>query len=136
MKGSCLCGAVAYEITLPLKLFQYCHCSKCRKVTGSVHASNAFVGGDQFRWLSGEDQVKSFKHPSSKYFTNAFCQQCGSRMPYQVPGHTNMVVPGGSFDDSPEMTPVQNIYWASRAQWCVSVEELPKFDELPPRKKA
>ena len=43
MKGSCLCGGVVYEIDPPFKIFQYCHCSRCRKFTGSAHAANLFV---------------------------------------------------------------------------------------------
>src|SRR6202034_265236 len=40
VKGSCLCGAVKYEVTGEPKRFYHCHCSRCRKVTGTGHASN------------------------------------------------------------------------------------------------
>jgi hypothetical protein len=53
-KGSCLCGSVHYEFTGNMGIFQYCHCSRCRKVTGSAHAANLFVAPEQFHWVQGE----------------------------------------------------------------------------------
>ena len=59
-KGSCLCGEVEFEVTGNMGIFQYCHCSRCRKFTGSAHASNLFVSPDQFNWLKGEQSVVNF----------------------------------------------------------------------------
>ena len=67
MKGSCLCGSVKYEIEPPFKIFQYCHCSRCRKFTGSVHSANLFVPLPQFKWLAGEEQVGKYDHKEAKY---------------------------------------------------------------------
>ena len=43
IEGKCLCGNVRYRITGPILNFQYCHCSRCRKFTGSAHAANVFT---------------------------------------------------------------------------------------------
>jgi hypothetical protein len=43
LKGSCLCGVVKYEVTGEPSRFYHCHCSRCRKVTGTGHASNMFL---------------------------------------------------------------------------------------------
>ena len=43
LSGSCLCGAVRYEATGEPKRFVHCHCSRCRKATGTGHASNLFL---------------------------------------------------------------------------------------------
>ncbi len=66
MKGSCVCGKVTYEITPPFKTFQYCHCSRCRKFTGSAQASNLFVPPSQFQWLQGNEHVGRYEHPDAK----------------------------------------------------------------------
>lgn len=134
MKGSCLCGSVTYEIEPPFKIFQYCHCQRCRKFTGSAHASNIFVPPERFRWLTGEQLVGRFELPESKYFSTCFCKNCGSSMPWHVKGGKNVVIPAGTLDEDPGIHPQQNIFWDSRACWYVESHELPKFSELPPRK--
>ena len=55
--GSCLCKKVRYAIEGNLGIFQYCHCSRCRKFTGSAFSANLMVSPAKFRWLKGEEFV-------------------------------------------------------------------------------
>lgn len=135
MKGSCLCGQVHYEAEAPFKVFQYCHCSRCRKLTGSVHSANLFVPPAQFRWVKGAELVGRYQLPGAKYFSTAFCKNCGSTLPWQTNDGSNMVITAGTLDEDPGIKPQQNIFWGSRSPWCVETSELPKHEELPPRKK-
>lgn len=134
MKGSCLCGEVHYEIDPPFRMFQYCHCERCRKFTGSAHASNIFVAPEQFRWTQGEESVGRFELADTKYFATCFCKRCGSSLPWKVQNVDNIVVPAGTLDDDPIDRPRHNIYWESRACWYSETHDLPKYEELPPRK--
>jgi hypothetical protein len=134
MKGSCLCGSVVYEIEPPFSVFQYCHCSRCRKFTGSAHAANLFVPPTQFKWINGADQVGKYAVPEAKYFATAFCKHCGSSLPWETQGGKTMVIPTGTLDEDPGIRPQQNIFWASHADWLSESSELPKYDERPPRK--
>lgn len=131
MKGSCLCKKVVYEIMPPFKIFQYCHCSRCRKFTGSTQAANLFVPPSQFQWLQGEEQVGRFEHSDAKYFATCFCKNCGSSLPWAVKGGKNVVVPAGTLDDEPGIYPQQNIFWGSKPEWVKSPDELPKHQSLP-----
>ncbi len=63
LKGRCLCGAVNYEVAGEAKRFYYCHCSRCRKATGTGHASNLFLQPATLKWLSGEEHIRAFKVP-------------------------------------------------------------------------
>ena len=135
MKGCCLCGQVKYEIGSPLKIFQFCHCSRCQKFTGSMHSANIFVPPEQFRWIAGEDLVGRYELPDSKYLTTSFCKSCGSSLPATIKGGSNVIVPAGTLDDDPVIRPQRSVFWGSRASWCVETGDLPKHDELPPRKK-
>ena len=76
IKGSCLCGDVTYKFTGPIKVFQYCHCTRCQKITGSAHAANIIIDPKQFEWLTGEEQVGRFELPEAKYFASSFCKKC------------------------------------------------------------
>ena len=132
-KGSCLCGEVEYEVTGNMGIFQYCHCSRCRKFTGSAHASNLFVSPDQFNWLKGEQSVVNFLPEETKYFATAFCKTCGSSLPWKSKGSAVIIVPAGTLDKSPGIEPIQNIFFDSRAEWYKPSSALPEHAELPVR---
>lgn len=134
-RGSCFCGAVNYEISGNLGIFQYCHCSRCRKFTGSAHAANIFVAPEQFRWLLGEEQVATFVPEDTRHFSTAFCKRCGSSMPWRSKQGKGVIIPAGSLDSHPGIEPKQNVFYASRAPWYRPASELPKNDELPPRSR-
>lgn len=127
--GSCLCGAVKFEITPPSLMFKYCHCSRCRKTTGTAHAANLFIPAVQFKWLSGESQLRHFDLPGAKRFAVNFCQQCGTRMPHKVTGTENMLIPAGVLDAVPDLQPDSSIFWGSKAGWFVETAALPKHEE-------
>lgn len=133
-RGSCLCQAITYQFHGPEYIFQYCHCSRCRKFTGSAFASNILVDPKQFEWLGGEDLVGQFDHPEAKHFATCFCKQCGSSLPWLSQSGTAMIIPAGTLDEDPGIKPTQNIFWKDRAPWCASVDALPQYDELQPRK--
>jgi len=130
-KGSCLCRQVKYEITGNLGIFQYCHCSRCRKFTGSAFASNILIAKEHFKWVSGESLVKKFEPSETKHFATAFCGNCGSSLPWLGKTKKAIVIPAGTLDTDPEIRPMQNIFWASRALWCKETNELIKHDKLP-----
>ena len=60
VRGSCLCGAVSYEITTPFERAGYCHCARCRKLTGGLAGLNGRVPAGGLRLLSGGDALGSY----------------------------------------------------------------------------
>ena len=132
--GSCLCGEVAYQFTGPVKVFQYCHCTRCQKFTGSAHASNIIIDPDNFEWTRGEEFVSRYEIPDAKYFATCFCKNCGSNLPWKTKAGTALIVPAGTLDEDPEVRPKHNIYYSDRAPWYIDVDSLVKYDELPVKK--
>jgi hypothetical protein len=130
--GSCLCGGVRYEVSGEAERFYHCHCQRCRKLTGSGHASNLFITPQTaIVWLQGEELLARYKVPEAERFYNCFCQHCGGPMPRVVPELDGILIPAGSLD-SPSPLPAQaRIFWDSRAQWSCS-DDLPVFSEYPP----
>ena len=57
MRGSCLCGAVAWEATSPLEALHHCHCSRCRKHHGAPFSTFGQFKRDCFRFTRGEDRI-------------------------------------------------------------------------------
>ena len=128
LSGSCLCGAVRYTATGEAQRFYHCHCSRCRKVSGTGHASNLFLQGT-LSWESGEDMLKIYKLPEAERFANTFCQNCGSRMPRFFEKAGMVFIPAGSLDDEPDLGPQARIFGGSRAGWSCDSSALPVFDE-------
>lgn len=128
VSGSCLCRAIAYEVDLPFDNFVNCHCSRCRKATGSSHAANAVVRPDSFRWTRGAADLVRFDLPQARSFATAFCRTCGSQLPHLTRSGREVIIPAGSFDDDPGVTPSMNVNWGSRAPWAVALSPLPTSD--------
>ncbi len=129
--GSCLCGKVSYQFSNDAMVFQYCHCSRCKKITGSAHASNMFVKPENFKWVHGDEFLRRYELPTAKYFSTSFCVNCGSSMPWLSRSGKAVIVPAGSLDDDPQIKPNQNIYYHDKASWYVSVDDLKKYDQSP-----
>ena len=134
LKGSCLCGEVTYEALPPFITFQYCHCSRCRKVTGSAHASNILMPPQQFRWTQGGHKVIRYVPTEAKHFATSFCQTCGSNLPWLAQTGKAMVIPAGTLDHIPEtisLTPERNLFWESRALWYQEPHHSSAYPTLP-----
>lgn len=131
VKGSCLCGSVTFEIRPPYSGFRYCQCSRCRKASGSAHASNLFVPHEQLAWLTGEESIRRFDLPGAQRFAVWFCGHCGSRVPHRVRGRDDFLVPAGLLDADPAARPQNTIFCASGAPWYVEPSGMPRFPEFP-----
>jgi hypothetical protein len=94
-RGSCLCGEVAFEVEGPFDHFLNCHCSRCRKATGTAHSCEVIVKASAFRWLRGEASVARFDLPQARSFATAVCKVCGSPMPPQTGMFTGRRGPTG-----------------------------------------
>ena len=129
LTGSCLCGKVGFEVTgSPLK-FLYCHCRSCQKSTGSVHAANLAFPGGSVRWTRGEELIERFVDTiENPGFPRCFCRSCGSPVPKLSRNGQFWVVPSGSLDADPGMRPQANIFWAERAPWFVSADQIAKHE--------
>jgi len=126
--GSCLSGAVAYEVRGPFTRFLQCHCSRCRKASGSSQATNAIVPPDAFRWTRGEAEVMRFDLPQAASFASAFCRRCGSPLPHLTRSGRAVIVPAGTFDTDPGEGPSRHVHWSSRAPWTDTPGDLPTLD--------
>ena len=129
--GGCLCRSVRYEISGNSKSFFHCHCRRCRKATGTGHASNLIVIPDQAKWVEGEDLLDGYAVPDAKRFRTVFCRNCGSPLPRIAPDMSIAVIPAGSLDSQPDIGPTDRIFWGSREDWSCETGDIPHWDEYP-----
>lgn len=131
ISGSCLCGEVRYRVRGPWIRFVHCHCSRCRKATGGAHATNLFAPPDNLRWLSGESSVIRYDLPTASSFATAFCRSCGAPLPHVTRSGSAWVLPAGSLDEEPSLSPQGRIFWHSRASWSCAGDDLPRYEGYP-----
>lgn len=131
LSGSCLCGAVAYEISGEAGQFWHCHCRRCRKATGTGHATNLIMKPDAASWTAGEELLTSYKVPEAKRFGTTFCSVCGTLMPRFSLEAGFAVVPAGTLDVDPGIKPNGRIFQGSKATWSCEDNELPCHDTYP-----
>jgi len=125
VSGSCLCTSVGYEVRLPFAKFVNCHCSRCRKASGSAYAANAYVAPESFRWTRGESLVVRYDFPQARSFSTSFCGKCGSPVPHLTRSGREVIVPAGSLNEEPGVRPSANVHWTSRPRWSLTSSELP-----------
>ncbi|MEM7120077.1 MAG: GFA family protein [Pseudomonadota bacterium] len=123
--GSCLCGAVRWQIDGALNDMSHCHCSMCRKAHGAPFATYASGASDEFRWTSGEEMLTHYE--SSPGFIRSFCRRCGSVVPDPADGG-QVFVPVGNVDDDPGIRPTSHIFVETKAPWHVIADALDRHD--------
>ena len=131
LSGSCLCGTVHYRVSGPWLRFVHCHCSRCRKATGSAHATNLFAHADNFQWTEGESEVHRYEPPTAARFSTSFCNKCGGRVPSVSRDAKTVNIPAGSLDEAPDIQPQARIFWGSRAPWSCDGDALARFEGAP-----
>jgi len=130
-KGSCLCGAVKYEVRGELgPAVYYCHCTRCRKSNGSAFASNAAVTANDFVIVQGQESLKSFSTAEGVH--RMFCSHCGSPIVSRRDGLPDVVrIRLGTLDTPLRSGPRAHIFVASRADWFEIHDQLPQYPERP-----
>ena len=132
MRGSCMCGGLRFVLAGAPLAARHCHCLRCRRARGALHASNLVVRQRDLRFTAGADLVRRYRLPEAKFFAQAFCERCGSAAP-NVDGERGIaVVPMGALDDAPAMLPQEHIWVASKATWYEIPGALPQYAEGPP----
>ncbi len=117
LQGSRLCRSVRYEMRPPFLRFNHCYCSRCRKATGAVRATNLAVPISQFRWTTGEELISRYDLPEARSFATAICTRCNCPVPHASRNSEQMIVPSGTLDTDPGSKPTVHRNWGSRVSW-------------------
>nr|WP_295894016.1 GFA family protein [uncultured Vibrio sp.] len=114
-----------------LPLIYQCHCSLCRKVSGSSSNSALIVQVSNFKWCTGEAKIRSFCTNSG--FKSEFCSQCGSPVPNISSNGDSYWVPAGLLSEPVDTNIAAHVYVSSHANWDVGFKKdgIPQFETMP-----
>ena len=106
MNGSCLCRAVRYEVSGPLRDIIACHCNQCRKATG--HFSAATAVRPEHLQVTDDGALRWFR--SSGDAERGFCQRCGSTLFWRPDSGDRISIYAGSIDSEHDLQIAAHIF--------------------------
>jgi hypothetical protein len=126
LAGKCFCGAVHYAVADAFQYAMNCHCSNCRRTTGSAFKPFAGIARDKLRLTQGADSLMIFGDDTGH---NAHCKVCGSLLYSVVRDGAYVHVAMGTLVDDPAVRPTAHIFVGSKAPWFTVTDDLPQYDE-------
>jgi hypothetical protein len=129
LQGSCLCGAVRFEVSEPFEIVTQCHCTNCKKLSGGAGTINGRVPTEAVRVLEGEELLRTYQPAEGT--SKTFCSSCGSNVfgggwPTSPKTSVRLSTLDGPFDRKPE----QHIFVRSVAAWETLPDDgTPRYDE-------
>jgi hypothetical protein len=121
-KGSCLCGAVRFEVTGTLRPPVACHCSQCRRQSGHYWASTEVArsaltlhGADNLTWFRSSEKVR-----------RGFCGTCGSFLFWDPIHEDTISVAMGAFESPTGTRLERHIFVADKGDYYEIADGLPQ----------
>ncbi len=128
LTGQCTCGAVHYEVDGPFAYALNCHCSECRRRTGSAFKPFAGIARDKLRVTQGEAALSILGTAENNH---TGCARCGTLLFSVVQDGARVHVTLGTIEGDPGIRPRAHIFVGSKAPWFEITDGLPQFVEFP-----
>ena len=124
--GSCLCGAVRFELRPPTLFCGHCHCTMCQRAHGAGFVTWTAVPRERFAVVAGEDVL--VRHASSDHGTRSFCGRCGSSLLCESTHHPDQVdVVLANLEAPIDREPQVHVHFGSRVGWVPVDDGLPRL---------
>jgi hypothetical protein len=132
--GSCLCGAIQFELNGVISEPIYCHCSRCRKSSGSAYATNGFVNVSELEITDIKNALKYYESSEGK--RKYFCSTCGSPI-YSSNSEKpdKLRIRLGVIDSDIVERPISHNFITSKGNWEEFDATLPMYEKHEPSRK-
>ncbi|WP_353572452.1 GFA family protein [Candidatus Albibeggiatoa sp. nov. BB20] len=127
LTGSCLCGTVKIQVPDNFIAMGHCHCSECRKFTGSAFSTAGIIKFDDLHFLEGEEHVTYYWKSESTEL--GFCRHCGSSLFSKKHDSETCALRLGVLDDMPTQHPAFHIFVDSKVEWDQINDDLTQYKE-------
>jgi len=130
VQGSCLCGAIRFSVAQALEDVSYCHCSICRKATGSAFGAYGATAINNFSYLQGQALIRDYR--VSDRLSKQFCSLCGSTLVTHHQDEPDIYhISLGCIADNITLKPRYHQFIGSKANWYEPNDGLPQYSEWP-----
>ena len=131
LAGKCFCGAVHYAVADEFDYAVNCHCSNCRRATGSAFKPIAGIARDKLVLVDGAANIMTFTSDDASWSSD-HCRLCGSLLYAVVRAGRFVHVAMGSLVDAPSIRPTCHVFVGSKAPWFTITDDLPQYAEHAP----
>jgi len=129
--GKCLCGEIEIQINGGITDIIHCHCSLCRKSSGTAFATNGFIDSVTLEITSGKKNLSCFSYKPGR--NRYFCSRCGSPVySSNEQDPTRFRIRLGIVDSDINETPISHNFVSSKAYWEHMDVKLPRYDSFEP----
>ena len=125
LTGRCYCGAVEYRVPDEFLYAMNCHCSNCRRTTGSAFKPFAGIERAKLALTKGADGLLLY---GTENANDTHCGRCGSLLYSVVRNGAYLHVALGSLVDAPTIRPTHHIFVGSKAPWFTITDDLPQYE--------
>ena len=129
-EGGCLCGAVRYEATGPVRASGWCHCRICQRAIGAPAVPWGSFFMENFRWTKAKPSL----HHSTDKAERSFCPTCGSSLTFRYldsdPAEIDVTLV--SLDDPNALRPQWHIWTMSAPNWHEYDDGLKRYQDNGP----
>jgi hypothetical protein len=126
LTGTCFCRAVRYDVADAFRYAMNCHCSNCRRTTGSAFKPFAGIEREKFAVTQGADKLMIYGDDKAN---DTHCRLCGSLLFSVVRDGAFVHVAMGTLLDDPSIRPARHIFVGSKAPWFTITDDLPQHQE-------
>ena len=125
--GSCLCGSVTYTVDGDLNDFGYCHCTSCRKASGTAYGANSGINRESVSYQDPNQQIKKYESSPGKF--RVFCGNCGSPLYAYLATTPHLIrIRLGSLDTPFNKTVKAHTFVSDKASWETIEDTVPQFE--------
>jgi hypothetical protein len=124
LAGECYCRAIGYTVADAFAYALNCHCSNCRRTTGSAFKPFAGIARDRLSIVKGEGDLLIFGDAAGH---DAHCKHCGSLLYSVVRDGAFAHIAMGTLVDAPSIRPTAHIFVGSKASWHAITDDLPQY---------
>ena len=125
IRGSCLCGSIAFEATKLSSPIGHCHCTTCRKAHSAAFSTTARVARTDFSWVRGQELLRSFESSPGKL--RHFCGNCGTQLIAEWTDQAEVILRLGALDTDPGARPSVHIWVSDAVPWLAYGPDLPQL---------
>lgn len=129
--GQCLCSTVKVMITGGITDIIHCHCSLCRKNSGTAFATNGYIKASDLKFVSGKSNLSTYSFKEGRY--RHFCTTCGSPVySSSDDDKSRFRIRLGLLDSDINERPISHNFVSSKANWEELDADLPQYDGFEP----
>lgn len=128
INGSCCCGTVQFELTVPPSMLGMCHCSRCRKVGANALA---FVNAENFKITAGREKIAIYKAQPPYKYDRCFCSVCGTALGEVLSEMDSFPVNANCIDSEIEIENKFHEFVSEKPSWFKIGDSAKQFSEYP-----